>query len=143
MTLSPSGWAVWFSEPDAAESVESAEAARLVCDNCVSRGIHPAIVRPGRDRASDIEARLQTGASLVVLSDQAPPPAVASRVVMVGKVDAAQYAARVEPIGAPQELALHVLEALEKTGFIPVVEDVYTPEEEERLRKALDDLGYL
>jgi adenylylsulfate kinase len=36
-----------------------------------------------------------------------------------------------------------IVAALEAGGYIPVVESVYSPEEEEKVRKRLEDLGYI
>lgn len=137
------GWVVWIL----ADTAASSEAARLIVRDCESRGIYPSILHlPGS--GDEVMAHLEAGESLVVVSPQPPPAAIpAERVIIAasGPVMAPfRTIVSVGPAATPSEIALSLLTALETAGMAPAeAKDVYSPEEEERLRKALDDLGYL
>ncbi len=137
-------WVVWMM---LAETAALSEAVRLIVRDCESRGARPAILHlpSGGD---EVMAHLEAGESLVVVSPQYPPSAIPQEQLIIaasGPVTApARAIVPVGPAATPSEIALSLLTALENAGLAPAeTEDVYSPEEEERLRKALDDLGYL
>jgi hypothetical protein len=86
----------------------------------------------------------------IVLSDTAGQAADEVRELLAhalqkrinGRVCVIQAAGRGKSSG---EIAEAVIKSLEQSGIIPVIDNqaVYTDEEEEKVRKRLEDLGYL
>jgi len=141
-------WIVWILQSAGADGRPEGpglEAARLVARNCHARGMGmiPVFEIPPAEPGGILQS---SAAVLAAAACPLPSDALTDRLFFVGAepAEAPAHSVSAHPNDTPTDIALRILSALEEAGFIPHAdEDVYTEEEEERLRKALDDLGYL
>jgi hypothetical protein len=145
------GWAVWFlaapgADPAAGTPAAMPEAARLVANDCQARGIRVEIIQLPDPPFEDIVGRLWNGQNLILTASRQPSISPAAARILVVAPNAVNTPARsivVDPQLQPADVALRIVTELEQSKMLPPADEVYSEEEEERLRSALDDLGYL
>jgi len=138
-------WVVCFTRlPDVDQDAAFEEAASLVARDCEARGVRVPVLHDPAGAGAGASAS-GPGPAIVISSDPTSPNTHTVTITSTGPTDQKTSSRlSIAPGSAPAEIALRILETLEARSLIPMTEeDVYSPEEEDRLRKALDDLGYL
>jgi len=134
---------VWLNEP---ATVSSHDVQRRVSEQCSEKGVRVELLSFPDGSLSLFKVQGNTPA--IVVSPALPPGDIPSSRLIVasdGPVNISSHdSLDLREYGSPAELAMALIGALERAHFVPLAGDeAYTPEEEERLRQALDDLGYL